>query len=634
VKLAFVVQPSNALTGAAISPAVQVAIQDASGNTLAGTANPVTLALTSGARLQGTLTATPKSGIATFSNLSVSTAGSYTLSATSPGLTAATSAPFTVSTPVKLAFLVQPSNASTGAAISPAVQVAIQDANGSTVAADANPVTVALVGSSELGGTVSVTPQKGIATFDNLTVGSTGTYMLSATSSGLTAATSTSFTVISPPATYYLAPNGSDANNGLSATSPWLSPNHPVNCGDIIMAASGVYTASNFNTGKWGAVTCVPGNNVAWLQCAVFDSCKISATATDAMWVDESYWGVQGWEATTSISGNAACFHAGPKLAAPVTVHHIVFANDVANSCMGGGFTAYNNSTTASVDYIAYVGDIAYNTANGSSECYSGLNIYQPIASDTNPGTHIYIGGNFSYNNLDPDPCNHTSPTDGEGVILDTFNFSHNGGTPYAQQTLVKDNILVNNGGRGIEVFNNSAGLIAITNNTTWGNLTDPNQIGTGCGEIALESTSDSQVYGNVVSTRSATGCGVNPIYALSVQAGDFTDVVNSNFAFGFNGNNTYVANSGTFAFGADNLLGTSPAFSNATAPAAPNCQNASNVPNCMATLISDFTATAPSALGYGYQAPSAVSLPDPLFPQWLCTVKLPAGLVTLGCTQ
>ena len=43
-------------------------------------------------------------------------------------------------------------------------------------------------------------------------------------------------------------------------------------------------------------------------------------------------------------------------------------------------------------------------------------------------------------------------------MILDTFDFSHDGGTPYTQQTLVKNNILVNNGGRGIEVYNNSAG--------------------------------------------------------------------------------------------------------------------------------------------------------------------------------
>ena len=97
-KLAFLQQPSNALTGAAISPAVTVAVQDSNGNTVTSATNPVTLALTSGSGLTGTLTATPQNGVATFSNLSVSAAGSYTLSATSTNLTSATSTSFTIGT--------------------------------------------------------------------------------------------------------------------------------------------------------------------------------------------------------------------------------------------------------------------------------------------------------------------------------------------------------------------------------------------------------------------------------------------------------------------------------------------------------------------------------------------------------
>src|SRR6202043_725660 len=37
-------------------------------------------------------------------------------------------------------------------------------------------------------------------------------------------------------------------------------------------------------------------------------------------------------------------------------------------------------------------------------------------------------------------------------------------------------------------------------------------------------------------------------------------------------------------------------------------------------------------AKAYGYQVPSTTSVSDPLFPQWLCNVNLPAGLVTMGC--
>ena len=638
VKLAFVKQPSNALASAAISPAAQVAVEDTNGNTVTSATNAVTIALTSGTGLAGTLTVTPQNGIASFSNLSVSSAGSYTLTATSSGLTSATSTSFTISAPVKLAFTVQPSNALTAATISPAVQVAVEDANGHTVTAADGPVTVALVAGTGLGGTLTVTPEDGIATFSNLTVSTGGSFMLSATSPGLTSATSASFTITVAPVTYYISPNGNDSNSGLSASLPWLTPDHPLNCGDMISAASGTYSAANFNTGKWGAVTCPAGNNVAWLQCATFNTCKIASINLDGMWVDQSYWGVQGWEITTNTNIYAACFHAGPGASAPATISHVIFANNVANGCMGGGYEVYDVSATASADYIAYVGNVAYNSAQGNGACFSGFNIYEPIATDTAAGTHMFVAGNYAYSNLDPDPCDGTAPTDGEGIILDTFDFSQGGGTPYAQQTVVENNIVVNNGGRGIEVLNNSAGTshaaIYITQNTSWGNLTDPNQVSTGCGEIALITASNTQVYGNLIATKSATGCGANPIYPLSVIIGDGTDSVDSNFAYGLNNNNVYLSNSGTFAYGSKNVFDISPAFANATVPGAPSCQGTSNVPACMASFIADFAPTAAAAKGFGYQTPSATPAADPLFPQWLCTAKLPAGLVTSGCTQ
>src|SRR5712672_1048294 len=100
---------------------------------------------------------------------------------------------------------------------------------------------------------------------------------------------------------YYLSPAGSDSNSGQSASVPWLSPKHPLNCGDVIVAASSTdYSAANFGTGKWGTVICSSADNVAWLKCATFDTCKIRGTTTPGMWVDQSFWGVQGWEVTTS----------------------------------------------------------------------------------------------------------------------------------------------------------------------------------------------------------------------------------------------------------------------------------------------------------------------------------------------
>src|SRR6266436_2041806 len=80
-------------------------------------------------------------------------------------------------------------------------------------------------------------------------------------------------------ATYYLAPaglGGKDSNSGADPSHPWLTPNHSLHCGDVILSApSSAYVATNFRTNNWGVVTCPAGNNVAWLKCQTFDGCKI-----------------------------------------------------------------------------------------------------------------------------------------------------------------------------------------------------------------------------------------------------------------------------------------------------------------------------------------------------------------------
>lgn len=439
--------------------------------------------------------------------------------------------------------------------------------------------------------------------------------------------------------TYYLAPYGNDYNNGQSPNSPWLSPNHPVNCGDVIQAEpSTSYSASNFYTGKWGTVNCPAGNSVAWLTCATFDGCKIYTNVNQGMWVDQSYWGVQGWEVTTSAQDTyGTCFIAQPNYARPQEIHHIIFANDVANGCSQAGFASVNHGY-AGVDYLAIVGSIAYNAAQGNGTCASGISIYLPVQSDGQPGTHIYVAGNFSYANLEPGWCNGTSPTDGEGIIFDNFDGSQGGISPYWAQAVAYNNIVVGNGSKGLEVNDSYLGAyhatIYLDHNTSWGNLTDPNQGWLGCSEISVVMASNTHIDGNLVSTDSATGCQGHPIYALAVSGGDGTDSADNNFAYGYNGNNDFVYASGSFGFASDNTLGTYPQFANPHIPGPPSCSGTGNVPSCMASVISDFTPNAPAAQSYGYQRPSSGSVTDPLFPKWLCTANLPSGLITMGCND
>ena len=102
-KLAYIVQPSNTPAQLqVISPAIVVAVQDVDGNTVMSAANPVSVAITAGsgtpgATLAGGTSASAASGVATFGKLSIATLGTgYSLTASSPGLVSAVSAPFNI----------------------------------------------------------------------------------------------------------------------------------------------------------------------------------------------------------------------------------------------------------------------------------------------------------------------------------------------------------------------------------------------------------------------------------------------------------------------------------------------------------------------------------------------------------
>jgi hypothetical protein len=437
--------------------------------------------------------------------------------------------------------------------------------------------------------------------------------------------------------TYYLSPSGNDASLGTSSTSAWLTPNHALNCGDVIQAAAGTYNNANFYTGRWGTVSCPGKNSVAWLKCATFDGCKIYATVNQGMWVDESFWGVEGWEVSTTASDTyGTCFLASPRYSNPVTIHHIIFANDVANGCAQSGFASANRGS-AGVDYFNVLASIAFNATQGSNSCSSGISVFQPVQSDTAAGTHIYIAGNFTYANLDPSICNGSRPTDGEGIIFDQFDGSQSGISSYWSQAVAYSNIVVGNGSKGIEVNNNQAGSynasIWINQNTVWGNNTDPNQTWYGCSEISTVYAHNVHLYGNLASTRSATGCGGNAIYALGVSAGNTTDTADNNFAYGYNGNNTFVYDSGSFAWNSDNHFGVSPSFTTPAVPGSPSCGGTANAPACMSALTQHFVPQAANSISYGYQKPLSSPVSDALFPSWLCSANIPTGLITMGCS-
>jgi len=439
---------------------------------------------------------------------------------------------------------------------------------------------------------------------------------------------------------YYLAPaidGGNDSNNGLSPEDPWLTPNHPVNCGDILTAATGTYPEGNFNA-TFGTVA-GSGHCFAILQCATFDACYVIATDGGAQfWVTKSHWWVQGFESRNpNATSTNSCFKASPLTAA--TIYDIAFVDDIANGCPLGGFitASYYGGGAYGVDYFALIADVAYNAAQSNAECASGISIFQPVNYDTAPGTHQYIAQYFGWDNVDPSSCGGTNATDGEGIILDTFNaFSYSG------QTVVENAITVWNGSAGIELWESGYAPVYVKQSTAFADGIGPGLNNFFCGEIETTDPNSNppnkffEATANIARTNSTTGCGSNQMYAYFAAYVQPQNVIYGNVGFSAAGNNALCNGTCTgFTFGPNNAFGTDPAFVNAPSrtPSAPSCSGAASVPSCMKTMIANMTPTAAGTAGFGYQPVSATANYNPLFPQWLCQYSNQLDrLVTMGC--
>jgi len=171
-------QPTSAVAGAALNPAITVQLLDPFGNVDASNTSPLSLTLGAnpgGAALGGTFSVAAVAGIATFTSVNVNKAGvGYTLQASGSGLAGVTSSSFNIAVGSAHHLVLQRAADSqhqrgTGAQPGPAGprrrcarQLVTTDTSNVTIALAANP------NGATLSGTLSVAAVGGIATFNNL----------------------------------------------------------------------------------------------------------------------------------------------------------------------------------------------------------------------------------------------------------------------------------------------------------------------------------------------------------------------------------------------------------------------------------------------------------------------------------
>ena len=190
----------TAVAGTAVSVTPTIKVVDEDGNGVGGSTFHFTVLTGGGAVTTGSGIVGPD-GLATPGSWTLGTkAGSNTLGASVEGIGTPLgfSATGTAGPAARLAVTTQPGNANSCGGVATQPVVSIVDANGNLTASNAA-VTVSIAsGDGTLSGTTTVNAVAGTATFTNLVVSGSGAVTLSFTSTGLTSATSSSFTAVSP----------------------------------------------------------------------------------------------------------------------------------------------------------------------------------------------------------------------------------------------------------------------------------------------------------------------------------------------------------------------------------------------------------------------------------------------------
>lgn len=423
-KLAFAQQPTDAVAGVAISPAITVQVLDQFNNVVTSDTSPVTLAIgtnAGGSTLSGTATHNAIAGVATFNDLSLNKTGTgYTLTASDGALTGAISSTFNIAAgaAAKLAFVVQPSSATANVAIAPAVTVQVQDALGNPVAASGVTITLAANGPGSIfSGNSSSTDGTGLATFNAIVIQTAGNYTLTASATGLTDGTSGPFT-ISPGAATHLAFTQQPSNT---------------TAGQHITPAVAVAFEDAFNnivTSSTAQITLAIGNNAGGAGTTLSGGGAVAAVAGVATFTNASInkTGV-GFTLTAASTGfttiTSATFNivAGPaaKLAfttqpannanvgAGVVIPLVVQVQDALGNVVPGDTSTVSLALSTNPTAATLNGTTSVVAVNGIAT-FTDINItvlgtgYKLTASDSS-GSVTSIAGNAF--NIVPGPADH-----------------------------------------------------------------------------------------------------------------------------------------------------------------------------------------------------------------------------------
>lgn len=328
--------------------------------------------------------------------------------------------------------------------------------------------------------------------------------------------------------TYYVSGTGNDGNDGLRTNKAFRTLQRAADQtqpGDTVWVMNGTYSQAE---PTWNVLSIqTSGRADAWIAYKAYPghTPKIKVRNWSGIGVDgASYILIEGFTLEGNrdevsldyalseksnlnnpiTSGN--CIGVAPKWQSnpEQRSHHIVIRKNKVSKCPGGGIY------TVRADYVRVEDNVVVGNAFYAPYANSGISFYGNWNSDSSTATKMFIRRNVIYGNKNLVPfyySNENEPdkrsiTDGNGIIIDdarnTQAFGGGTGDPYRGKTFIANNIVYENGGRGIHVF--LSDNVTVINNTTYRNSSSP---AIKEGEITAIWASKVGVYNNILYARS-----------------------------------------------------------------------------------------------------------------------------------
>jgi parallel beta-helix repeat protein len=330
---------------------------------------------------------------------------------------------------------------------------------------------------------------------------------------------------------YYVSGEGNDSNNGLSQSKAFRTLQKAADLtrpGDTVLVMNGTYTKTlEDKQSENNSVLRITRSGTA----KDYITYKAMSGHSPKIFVDFNYAGIRinasyiviegftvegnlpnlsfeeanglarGTDEAAALQNykfNSNGIGSFPDAENPATVHHLIIRNNTVFNHPGGGI--FSNGS----DYVRIEGNTVYNNAYYSAYANSGISFYKSKAIDTSRNTKMFIRDNKIFKNENKVPfwfSNTSNPsarviTDGNGIIIDdSRNTQGTDNIVYTGKFLVANNVVFDNGGRGINVYS-SNGVLAYKN-TTFQNGRTP-----GFTELAVGDADDIKFVENIFVSR------------------------------------------------------------------------------------------------------------------------------------